>query len=226
MTSVFQHALGRDYGRLHPELRRRFGIGLGSGEACIGAGVMDEIWRGPALTRPFLALGGHRNILLPEIGQQIPFIIENYPYLDSHGRETVSFVRTFQMPKRVRRFDATMVYSPARGCVVDYLGTRQHLATDLYFQADGRGGLVIRSGEHRLHEGPLSFRIPGLVTGVATVRESYDEQTGRFRIDVRVVNRRLGPVFGYHGTFAARYAQTTAQDVPVNVKPRREEART
>ncbi len=223
MPSIFQLALGRDFGRLHPELRRRFAIGIDSGHACIGSGVMDRIWHGAAFTRPFLALGSRRNILVPETGEAVPFVIENYPYLDSCGREAVTFVRTFALPKRARRFDATMIYSAARNCVVDYLGTHQHLATDLRLHADGQGGLVIRSGEYRCYGGPLAFRVPDLIVGAATVRESFDEEIGRFRIDVRVVNRRCGPLFGYHGTFTARYLG--AGNVPATVKPRREQAR-
>jgi uncharacterized protein DUF4166 len=184
---------------------------------------MDRVWRGAHFTRPLLALGGRCNILLPETGTAVPFMIENYPYLDSHGRETVTFVRTFRFPGRPRRFDATMIYSAARGCVVDYLGTRQHLMAELRFEADERGGLIIRSGEYRFTGGPIGFRIPDLVTGTAIVRESFDEETGRFLIDVQVVNRRFGPLFGYSGTFTARYV--AAADVPASVKPRREQAR-
>jgi Domain of unknown function (DUF4166) len=223
MPSIFQRALGRDFGRLHPELRRRFAVGIDSGYACVGTGVMDRIWHGAPFTQPFLALGSRRNILVPEAAEDVCFVIENYPYLDSCGREAVTFVRTFALPKRTRRFDATMIYSPARGCVVDYLGTRQHLATDLLLRADQRGGLVIRSGVYRFYEGPVAFRLPGLVVGAATVHESFDEEAGRFRIDVRVANRRYGPLFGYHGTFTACYVP--AANIPATVKPRREEAR-
>jgi hypothetical protein len=181
---------------------------------------------GPAadlVFRPFLALGSRRNILFPDTGLAVPFVIENYPYLDSFGRETVTFVRTFRFPAHQRRFDATMIYSSARGCVVDYLGTHQHLATDLLLRADERGGLVIRSGAHRFHQGPLALRVPGVVAGAATVRESFDEEIGRFRIDVHVTSRRFGPLFGYHGTFTTCYVG--AGGVPATVKPRREQAR-
>ncbi len=220
MPSIFQHALGRDFGRLHPEMRRRFGVGIDSGESCVGSGVMVRIWHGAPFTRPFLILGTRRNILLPNTGQNVPFVIENYPYLDSFGRETVTFVRTFHFPCGSRRFDATMVYSPARGCVVDYLGTHQHLSADLLFEADDQGGLVIHSCGYRLHHGPMAIRVPDLVAGDTTVRESFDEQTGRFRVDVRVVNRRFGSLFGYQGTFAARYLPRA--EIPASIKPRRE----
>lgn len=158
---------------------------------------MDRIWHGRAFVKPFLALGATRNILVPRTGRDVPFTIENVPYTDGHGRETVTFVRTFALPSGPRRFDATMVHSPERSCVLDYLGTHQHLATDLRLTAEPDGSLLIRSGEHRFREGPVDLRVPRLVGGDAEVRESFDDATGRFRIRVAVTNRRFGPLFGY-----------------------------
>ncbi|HEV7628953.1 MAG TPA: DUF4166 domain-containing protein [Streptomyces sp.] len=226
MTSIFQRALGADFDRLHPKIRRRFSAGLDSGEACIGRGTMDRIWHGHSFVRPFLALGGSRNILVPQTGRDIPFTIENLPYTDSYGRETVTFVRTFAFPRRSRRFDATMVHSPERGCIVDYLGTHQHLATDLHLEVDRSGALVIRSGEHRFREGRLDVRVPQLIGGDAVVRESYDEAAGRFRIQVHVGNRRFGPLFGYEGSFSAEFVNVSERGVRAGLRPVREEART
>ncbi|WP_455360920.1 DUF4166 domain-containing protein [Streptomyces sp. SYSU K21746] len=225
MTSIFQAVMGADFDRLHPQIRRRFSVGLASGEACVGRGTMDRIWHGRRFVKPFLALGGSRNILLPRVGRNVPFTIENVPYTDSHGRETVTFVRTFGLPGGPRRFDATMIHSPRRGCILDYLGTHQHLASDLHLSADADGGLVIRSGEHRFREGPVDVRVPELIGGDAEVRETYDEATGRFRISVRVTNRRFGPLFGYEGSFTAEYVDVRACGVRPGLRPVREEVR-
>ena len=120
MTSIFEQALGSDFARLHPELQKRFGISSSSGTACVGRGTMDSIWRGGAFTRPFLRLGSWRHILVAAEGADVPFTIENYAYVDRSGRETVTFVRTFEFPRGRRgRFDATMIYSQRRGGVVD-----------------------------------------------------------------------------------------------------------
>lgn len=37
-ASLFRTAMGAGFERLHPELRRRFSVGLASGEACVGRG--------------------------------------------------------------------------------------------------------------------------------------------------------------------------------------------
>ncbi|WP_128380182.1 DUF4166 domain-containing protein [Streptomyces cavernae] len=225
MTSIFRTAMGRDFGRLHPELRRRFSVGLASGEACTGRGVMDRVWHGRGFVRPFLALGATRHILLPRAGRDIPFTIENVPYEDSYGRETVSFVRTFDFPGRSYRFDAQMVLDPRGDRVLDYLGTHQHLASDLHFRAEPDGSLLIRSGEHRFREGPVDVRVPELVGGEAEVRESFDDAHGCFRVRVRVVNRRFGPLFGYEGSFTASYEDARERGVRAGLRPVREEAR-
>ncbi|NYV74709.1 DUF4166 domain-containing protein [Streptomyces sp. UH6] len=223
--SIFRRVMGADFGRLHPELRRRFSVGLESGEACTGTGVMDRVWHGRGFVRPFLALGATRNILVPEEGRDVPFVIENVPYADSFGRETVTFVRTFHLPGGPRRFDAQMVLAPRGDRILDYLGTHQHLASDLHLAAGERGELVIRSGVHRFREGPVDVRVPELVGGEAEVREAFDEETGRFRIRVRVVNRYFGPLFGYDGSFTTVHTDAARLGVRPGLRPVREEAR-
>ncbi|MFD9071429.1 DUF4166 domain-containing protein [Streptomyces lasiicapitis] len=224
-TSIFRTVLGADFERLHPALQRRFSVGLDSGEACFGRGVMDRIWHGGRFVKPFLAVGTTRNILVPRAGRNIPFTIENVPYADSFGRETVTFVRTFQLPGRVRRFDAQMILGPRGDRVLDYLGTHQHLASDLHLSARPDGSLFIRSGIHRFREGPVDVRVPDVIGGDAEVRESYDDRAGRFRIQVRVTNRYFGPLFGYEGSFTASYRDVRECGVRDGLRPVREEVR-
>lgn len=223
MTSVFEEALGADFQRLHPMMRRRFGVGLDAGEACTGRGVMSSVRRGPWWTVPFLQIGRLRNILVPDVGEDVPFTIENHPYRDELGRETVTFVRTYETkPGRTARFDATMVLVDGR--VLDYLGTHQHLAVDLDLAVDERGGLVLTSDEQRFHEGPVSFRFPMLLSGRATLHEWWSEDDQAFHVDLEVHNRVFGFLFGYRGTFTCEW--TPATDIPDRLKPVRTEART
>jgi hypothetical protein len=222
MTSVFATALGADYHRLHPMLQRRFGVGLTSGYACVGTGVMSTVRRGPWWTLPFLHLGAVRNILFPDQGRDVPFTIENYPYLDPYGRETVTFVREYHLGSRARRFDATMI--AAGGRLIDYLGTHQHLAVDLELTVEPDGSLSLRSAEQRFYEGRfVAFRFPRLLTGDARLRESFDDDAQVYRIDVEVRNPVLGFLFGYRGTFTCEFP--AAADAPARLKPRRHERR-
>jgi hypothetical protein len=222
MTSIFQLALGDDFDRLHPMLQRRFGVGLAAGYACVGRGTMAQIRRGPWWTIPFLRIGKFRNILIPDVGENVPFTIENYPYLDPFGRETVTFVREYQVRNRPNRFDATMVLSD--GKVLDYLGTHQHLAVDLDLSVEPDGSLRLRSDAQRFYEGPLAIRFPMLFSGRANLHESFDDSANVYRIRLEVRNRVFGFLFGYEGEFTCDFVP--ASDAPARLKPRRHERRT
>jgi hypothetical protein len=224
MTSIYQEALGPAFERLHPQVQKRFGFSGADGVASIGTGVMEELWHGRFYTLPFLYVGAWRRIMFPERGVYVPFTIQNYAYRDHFGRETVTWIRSFQT-RRPRRFDAYMIYSPQRGKIVDYLGTHQHLAVDIDLSVDERGGLRLRSGEQRFYEGPIAFRFPLFFSGTADVCEWYDEAIEKFRIEVRVTNRFWGPLFGYRGTFSVKWRQVNPDEIPADVKPRREERR-
>jgi hypothetical protein len=214
--------MGSDFDRLHPQIQRRFDLSSHGGLASIGRGTMDEVWRGGFWTVPFLCLGTWRRIMFPERLQQVRFTVENWPFVDDLGRETVTWVRTFYGP-RTRRFDAYMIWSEQRRCIVDYLGSHEHLAVDLDLRADEQGGMKIRSGDQRFYEGWLGFRFPMWASGTAEVREWYDEGRKRFGIDVRVHNRRWGPLFGYRGWFDAEWVP--AAPLPDHLRPRRFERR-
>jgi len=221
--SMFARALGREgFARLHPMLRRRFGVGLAAGYGCVGRGTM-RIRRGPWWTVPFLQSGRLRNILVPDVGENVPFVIENYPYRDALGRETVTFVRSYDIRGRVRRFDATMIFSESRGAIVDYLGTHQHLAVDLRLTAGDDGSLHLTSGAQRFYEHPIAFRFPMLFSGVADLHESFDDEAGVYRIRLEVRNRVFGFLFGYDGEFRCEFPAAT--DAPARLKPRRTERR-
>lgn len=224
MTSIYQRALGSDFERLHPQIQRRFGFNSEDGLASIGRGVMDEVWRGRFYTIPFLHIGTWRQIMFPETGRDIPFTVENYAFVDDFGRETVSWVRTFETP-RIRRFDAYMVYSERRRGIVDYLGTHEHLAVDIDLSVDAEGGLRIRSGAQRFYESRVGFPFPMLFSGAADVREWFDERIGRFRISVDVRNPVWGRLFGYHGSFDVEWRKADCGDVPRHIRPQRQERR-
>ena len=223
MPSIYQLALGDQFHDLHPQIQKRFGFSSGNRIACIGRGVMDEIWHGRGYTLPFLYVGTWRRIMFPETARNVPFQIENYAYVDCFGRETVTWLRTFETRKR-RRFDAYMIYSAQRGKIIDYLGTHQHLAVDIDLRVDATtGGLQLSSGAQRFYEGPVAFRFPMLFSGVANVREWYDDGARKFRIEVKVTNRTWGPLFGYSGSFEVEWV--SPREAPASAKPCREERR-
>jgi hypothetical protein len=224
MSSIYQKALGSDFGRLHPKIQERFGFSSANGVACIGRGIMDEVWHGRLYTLPFLYVGTWRRIMFPEKGHNIPFSIKNYAYVDPLGRETVTWIREFQANKP-RRFDAYMIYGEQRKRIVDYLGTHQHLAVDIDLSVDEKGGLRLRSGAQRFYEGRVAFSFPLVFSGIADVCEWYDDSVQKYRIEVNVDNRTWGPLFGYRGSFDVEWKKISFQGIPDDIKPSRLERR-
>ncbi|MGX5716456.1 DUF4166 domain-containing protein [Arthrobacter sp. MAHUQ-56] len=227
MPSIFELALGQDFQRLHPMLQKRFGVDIGGTYACVGRGVFSEVRRGAWWTLPFLQLGAYRNILFPDQGEDIPFTIENYPYVDGYGRPTVTFVRTLELPRerKPRRFDATMIYSPQRHSIVDYLGTHQHLATSLQLEVLDDGSLHLQSTAQRFYEGRVGFTVPAVLTGTADLHENFDDERGVFTIQLQVRNPLLGFLFGYRGEFTCTFPGLAGAPFPGHLKPVREENR-
>lgn len=223
-NSIYATVLGDDFQRLHPKIQERFGIDSTSGRRAIGRGIMDRVWRGKFYTIPFLMLGTWRNIMFPDQGENVPFTIENWAYVDSFGRETVTELRSFTLGRK-RRFDAYMVRDPARNQVVDYLGTYQHLAVDLHLSVTEQGGLCIESGSQRFFAGPISFRFPMFFSGKAYVHVYFDDEIGRYRIEVEVKNKFWGTLFGFVGTFDVEWEDVDPGSVPKDIMPKHEESR-
>jgi len=118
-----------------------------------------------------------------------------------------------------------MIYSEAGGRIIDYLGSHEHLAVDIDLSVDEEGGLRLRSGGQRFYGGPIGFDFPMLFSGIADVREWYDEKARRFRIVVDVRNRTWGPLFGYRGSFEVEWHPVAAGLVPAHILPSRQERR-
>ncbi|WP_232699132.1 DUF4166 domain-containing protein [Brevibacillus daliensis] len=225
MCSIYQRLLGADFEKLHPKIQERFGFSSIDKRASIGRGIMEKVWYGKAFTLPFLYIGTWRNIMFPEQGQNVPFTIENYAYVDSFGRETVTWVRKYEFSNRLRRFDATMIYSEKRQKIIDYLGTHQHLAVEIEMSVVENGGMHLRSGNQYFYEGWFGFKFPMLFSGYADVYEWYDKQREKYRIDVKISNPIFGDLFGYSGAFDVEYLHVELEHIPEDVKPVREERR-
>ena len=198
--SVYERALGEAFQDLHPKIQRRFGFDSDDDVAAVGRGEMRYVRNGGLLVYPFLLVGATHNTMFPEENTAVPFEVRNYAYVDAYGRETVSWLRRFRMP-RERRFDAAMIYSEDRDCIVDYLGTRHHLAVDIDLSVSEESGVRIRSGDQRLYAFGRGVDFPMFLSARADVHEWYDEDAETFRIHVEVRNDVVGLIFEYEGRF-------------------------
>ncbi len=216
--SIYQGALGQDFARLHPKMQWRCGLAPGDEVCQVGRGTMEEIRRA-WWARPVLAAVAGFRILCPEGGQHVPFTITGHAYLDRFGRSTVAATRRFQFRGRYRLSDSTTVFSAPKGCLVDYLGTRQNLASELFATVDADGGLCLIGGVARLHLGRAAVKLPSALAGNARVREWWDEPRQRFGIDVQV-RSRLGEVLAYRGFFDVAEHPCPQADLPTDASSR------
>lgn len=195
--------MGSDFERLHPRMRERLSIGLDRGTACHAEGVMTRIWHGSPLLAPLLQLAALERVLVPESATCVPFTMRNHPFRDVSGNEGLTYERVFHLPKRRRRFDTATVYESGR--LVDKLGGHRVLLADWLVTVNERGGITIEGERQRVRVRGKELRIPGPLSANATVHDWYDDDLGRFQIDVRIRNAALGTIAGYQGSFACRY---------------------
>lgn len=216
MKSIYERALGDAFDGLHPRMQERFGFTSDDDVAAIGRGTMEYVRNGGLYTLPFLTAGATMNTMFPEENTAVPFTIRNYAYEDSYGRETVTWLRTFQLPKE-RRFDAAMIYSEERDRIVDYLGERHHLAVDIDLTVSDEGGVELATGAQRLYLFGTGFDFPLVLSARANVHEWYDEATDAYRISVSVTNPIMGLVFEYSGSFDVEWID--CETVPDEIRP-------
>ncbi len=214
---IFRRAMGERFGLLHPKIQAHYDITSRDMTSWVGRGTLATCGRGAPWFIPFLMLGAARQILFPERARNVPFTVRNYAYVDSLGRETITWIREYDLPRRQRRFDEYIVYCEQRKRPVVLCGTHQHLAVDLELDADPvDGSLLVRTGGQCIRRREGGFAWPRCLSADAVVRQSYDDAEG-FRIEVDVRSKTWGRVFAYHGAFELR-AEACAR-VPARYLP-------
>lgn len=229
MTSVVERAMGDAFADLHPALQERFGLASGESRRFVGEGRMRSV-RHNRLAWPALWWSGRRNVLFPETGSEVPATVRMRAFEDADGRETLAYVREFDMRERrrrsdgsTRRLDSYLQYDPSSDRVRARLGRRGDVESLLRFEAAPDGSLRVTSETQWLRRGGRALPVPGLLGTTADVRERYDEELDRFEVDAEFRNPVLGTVFAFEGAFDVAYERcegAPAADAPVDVPTR------
>jgi hypothetical protein len=221
MTSIYQQAMGADFGRLQPELREYFGLHAASGLAGHGRGVFDVAGCPAWFARPAFRLTALENAFFAEYNTDVPFEIRNYPHVDPFGRPALTARRELDFGTAVRVFEDTT--SLQDDVLTDYVGRHRRMATLLTCTATADGRMRMLSSATRVFAG-LRLSVPDALGALAYVEQWWDDDAGAFRISTNVVHRRLGTLLVYAGTF--RYTVEEFDGVlPTIAQPRRWEQR-
>ncbi|MDP9692756.1 UNVERIFIED_ORG: hypothetical protein J2X79_000285 [Arthrobacter globiformis] len=236
-AAIYRQALGAAFFRLQPELQEYFSLAPGSGSFGVGEGVFDVVGCRQQWLRPMLRLTAGEQAFFPEYGEGVPFRIENHAHLDPFGRSSLTARREIFFPGRTRIFqDTTSVEaggSNGQAYLVDYVGRYRRLVTDLNLHVTAEGRLRGVSEVSRLFLGPLRLPLPAALDAKAYAEQWWDPaagETGRHRIQVKVIQPQLGLVLVYAGHFDYRLelypsGSSSAGFLPAYARPDRWERR-
>ncbi|QLD10384.1 DUF4166 domain-containing protein [Microbacterium oleivorans] len=213
--SVYQRALGVDFARLPAPLQEYFGP-IPAGAVGVGKGRYTSAgYRGPRWLRPALRLSAARDVLFPEVSEDVPFTVENrMPRADVLCAE-----RTFALPGVTRRMvDAMTTSGP--GMVVDRLGRRGGLEVRLRLSV-GPEGLRLTSSALAARVAGTRIPLPPFARVIVDERTGPDAANGQGsqHVDVRVRVVLLGEVFRYTGSFVYRILAPAQQPPVARRKP-------
>ncbi len=222
MQSIYQRALGTDFDRLQPELQAYFSLHSDAGKAGVGSGTFEVAGCPAWFARPVFRLAAAENSFFPEYGTDVPFTIVNYPHTDPFGRSSLTARRVLHFPGVDRVFEDTT--SEEDGQLLDYVGAHRLTLTDLTCSVTTEGRMRMVSNRTRVFAGPARLAVPDVVGAVAYMEQWWDEATGRFRIQTRVVQRQLGTLLVYAGAFDYHLIDFDGV-LPAEAEPRRWERR-
>jgi len=223
--SVYKRQMGEDYFKLHPEIQKRFDFSTTNNIAVVGKGVMKKIWNGNKLAVFVLKILSKRNILFPRIGENIEYEIHNYPYKDKQNREVHSMNRVFYFSDEEQRFDGTALFSERKNHIVEYLGLDHSMIFEMGLMAEKDGAIKFTSGKQFIFMFGLKIPVLSFLRGDIELLEWYDDKEKKFYLDLKVVSKLFGPLFGFSGWFELEYIDFTGKQIPEKFKPTRFESK-
>jgi hypothetical protein len=145
---------------------------------------------------PGLWLSTRSDLLFPETGEDIPFILENRVWEKPDGIVQMDWGRHFTFRGRIRRFRDVMAHREG-ACILNTLGRGGQLEVELWPEIRD-GALHLTSGRQWFRILGLRLPIPRWLAGEARIREwALDERT--LGIQVEIWNPVVGLLFAYEG---------------------------
>lgn len=195
-TSPYEARLGEVIRRLHPTLQRYFAT-IPTGYRGVGAGVFSEVGTPRRWLWPFIALVQSRGVVFAGWEHDVSFRVINRTI----GSSAVA-IREFDLPRGTWTMTDEVVQSPLGG-MSDRLGSPATIAVTFDIAVQD-GALNLTSRRTALALGGLKITLPRAISPRIILRESYDEPTGKQRIQLSVTMPVIGRIYGYSGLFTYR----------------------
>lgn len=193
--SVIEQALGEQWRRLHPLIKRHYDIVPGRDEQRRMQGRMDEV-RHSTAAKLFLIPGRLLGALVHRRGCDVPVEVSNTTRADNG--DAMFWHRTFYFPgKRPLHFRSCMVYAGDQP-IIEYVRFGVGLRLRISEQA---GALRFESAGYVWKVGPLLLALPGSwILGHAVIEERAMNEN-EFYVDFEMRHLWLGCLFAYRGRF-------------------------
>jgi hypothetical protein len=191
---VIRHALGSQWEKLHPTVRRHYNLSADDAAYLRLTGTMYEVDHA-AIIKPFIWIAGLFGALVPYRGRDLPVEVINKVKQDGN---TLYWQRHFHFPgKGPYRFTSRME-TLKNNEIVEYVRYKLGIRMAMSVQ---NGALCYRSRGYLWKLGPLNVYIPDwLLLGEATIMErGIDDKT--VELDFVIRHPLFGQTFTYSGCF-------------------------
>lgn len=211
MTSLFERAVGDGWSALDTPLQERYGFTSDDDVKAIASGEMTMI-QTSHLAYPVLWLLSRDDFLFPCNEEDVSYTVETHAFEDDRGYEAIYIERVFDTTP-LRRFVDTLYWSPEREAVVDFFGCSGRIAAELELGEDD-GDLAITLGKQWLRVCGRYIPIPPPFEVSAKLRDGFDDEEERYRVEACVRNPLLGELYRYTGWFHHEFEDAEPDEPP------------
>lgn len=192
LKPVICQALGSDWEKLHPAVRRHYNISADGTSRLQLVGTMYEVDHATAI-KPFVWAAQLFGALLPYRGKNVPVTVENSAL---EGRNTLFWLRCFHFPGQEPFYFRSRMETLRENEIVEYV--RFNLGIRMAME-EKAGTLCYSSQGYQWNIGPLKLHIPDwLLLGKAEIIErGIDDET--IELDFTIRHPLFGKTFTYSG---------------------------
>ncbi len=194
LKPVIRQALGDDWEKLHPAVRRHYDISTDGTSRLQLNGTMYEVDHA-ILIKPFIWSAQIFGALIPYRGKNVPVTVENSA---REGRNTLFWQRSFHFPGRGPFYFRSRMETLRANEIVEYVRFNMGICMAM---SEKDGALHYSSRGYLWNIGPLKLHIPDwLLLGKAEIIEhGIDDET--IELDFIIRHPLFGKTFTYSGIF-------------------------